>query len=93
MRLSALAALLAAPLALAGILEAEVVPRSGLRRGEPAKQAHAGNAVGGTATTVIIIWVNQGAGATTQTMNPTQTPPSKTHTVRKSVCETVQNLC
>jgi len=81
MRFSAIAALCTAPLALAGVLEAEVVPRSGLRRGQPAKQVHAVNAVGGSATTIIIVWVNQGAGAPTQTMNPTQVAPAATHTV------------
>lgn len=83
MKFSAVAALLTAPLALAGVLEADVLPRSGLRRGQPAKQVHAVNAVGGTATTVIIIWVNQGAAAPTQTINPTQVAPAATHTVSK----------
>lgn len=84
MKFSAIAALLTAPLALAGVvLEAEVLPRSGLRRGQPAKQVHAVNAVGGSATTIIIVWVNQGAGAPTQTINPTQVAPAQTHTVSR----------
>lgn len=88
MRFSAIAALCTAPLALAGVLEADVVPRGLLRRGghpggveKSIKQAQAVNVVGGSATTIIVIWVNTGAGAPTQTMNPTQVAPAATHTV------------
>jgi len=90
MKFSAIATLLTAPLALAGVLEAEVVPRSGLRRGQQIKQVQAAQPVGGSATTVIIIWVNQGAAAPTQTIHPTQVAPAATHTVSLTV---IWNAC
>lgn len=90
MRFSAVAALCAAPLALAGVLEAEVIPRRSLSRrdghakvAEPVKvvkEVHGAN-THATATTIVIIWVNQGGGAATQTHNPTQVAPQQTHTV------------
>lgn len=92
MRFSAIASLCAAPLALAGVLEADIIPRSGLRRGQQVKPIHAVNAVGGSATTIVIIWVNQGAGAPTQTMNPTQVAPAATHTVSNDVLIT-RSIC
>jgi len=103
MRFSAIAALCASPLALASVLEAEVLPRGGLSRrtshevnsGHPVevvKEVAPGHPVevvkqvqGGSvhvsATTIVIIWVNQGAGAPTETLNPTQAAPAATHTV------------
>lgn len=35
----------------------------------------------GSVTTIVIIWVNQGANAPTSTINPTGVAPAATHTV------------
>jgi hypothetical protein len=95
MRFSAITALCAAPLALAGMLQAELVPRGSLR----ARDGHLSGGEGGkggskevqhgqggghqiiVSTTVIIVWVCKGAGATTEQISPTQQAPAATHTV------------
>lgn len=82
MRYSAVAALCAAPLALAGMLQAEVIPR-GLQARE--KQGGGGGKEAVqlvSTTTIIIVWVNPGGGAPTSQVHPTQAQPAATHTVR-----------
>lgn len=85
MRFSAITALCVAPMALAGMLQAQVLPRGGLaKRGshpvQVVKEVKAAE-THGTATTIVIIWVNQGANAPTSTVNPTGVAPAATHTV------------
>lgn len=84
MRFTTIATLCAAPMALAGMLEAQVLPRLSRRTNHPievVKNIKAAETHGGTATTIIIIWVNQGANAPTSTVNPTGVAPAATHTV------------
>jgi hypothetical protein len=93
MRFAAVAALCAAPLALAGALQAEIVPRgaldlrttgsdSGKGSGDSGKKDSQGNYNGGSnvvnviqadasVTEIIVIWVNNGGGAATQTVGTT----------------------
>ncbi|CZS90573.1 uncharacterized protein RAG0_01606 [Rhynchosporium agropyri] len=105
MRFSAITALCATPLALAGSLHADLVPRRavdsdlsvrtnhGEAQAAPAKVeapkqiVHEGGSAGGKAqvTEVIIIWINAGNNAQTQTVTSTMAlaPPAAvaTHTV------------
>ncbi len=86
MRFSAIAALCAAPLALAGALQAEIVARGALdlrtEGSDSGKKDSKGNDNGGnnavnviqpdaSVTEIIIIWVNNGGGAATQTVGTT----------------------
>ncbi len=87
MKFSAIATLCAAPLAMAGMLHADVIPR-GLQGRTDHKGESKAIEVGGNAavhivstTTIIIIWVNNGGGAPTSTVSPTQGAPAATHTV------------
>lgn len=72
MRFSAVATLCAAPLALAGSLQANLERREAVN--VQVSQNVGSNplvvqAAGGSATEIIIIWVNNGGGAATQTIN------------------------
>jgi len=91
MRFSAVAALCAAPLALAGTLQADLVARGavGIETSVDSGNNVVVEASGSTSITeVIIIWVNNGGGAPTSTVNAQSTfanaaPPgtAATHTV------------
>ena len=105
MRFSAVAALCAAPLALAGALQAEIAPRgaldlrtegsnSGKGSGDNGKKDNnynGGNNVVNviqadfSVTEIIVIWVNNGGGAATQTVGTTMATSgaaaAATHTV------------
>lgn len=94
MRFSTITALCAAPLALATSLEADLVIRGALDLRTEAKPAakDAGKDVviaaseSVSVTQVIIIWINQGGGAATQTVTTTETiaqatAAAVTHTV------------
>ncbi|KUJ12028.1 uncharacterized protein LY89DRAFT_699994 [Mollisia scopiformis] len=82
MRFSAVAALCAAPLALASSLQADLVARGAVNAEKGAKanaNANSGNSIvvqesgAVSSTEVVIIWVNNGGGAATQTVTTTQT--------------------
>lgn len=91
MRFSTIAAVCAAPLALAGTLEAELVARGAL----DSRKAYGSSSGSGvivettgsvSITEIIIIWVNNGGGATTQQINSASsisagTAAAATHTV------------
>ncbi|RFU25193.1 hypothetical protein B7463_g11140, partial [Scytalidium lignicola] len=97
MKFSAIVALCAAPLALAGVLKAEVVPRKnddsiqfvgGGGGGSKSSGKSSGSVViqENIINEVIIIWVNNGGDATTQTVNSASAVNSaagvaQTHTV------------
>jgi len=91
MRFSAVAALCAAPLALAGSLQADLVARGavGVEASVDSGNNFVVEASGSTSITeVIIIWVNNGGGAATSTVNAQSTfanaaPPgaAATHSV------------
>lgn len=98
MRFSAIATLCAAPLALAGMLEAQLVSRGGLaKRGshhvvqEPGHPVQVVKEIKATATTIVIIWINQGAGAPTETIHPTEIAPQATHTVSWNPISSIYN--
>ncbi|KAG9245477.1 hypothetical protein BJ878DRAFT_15102 [Calycina marina] len=77
MRFSAVAALCAAPLVLAGSLEAEFVSKRGQDievRGEASEvSSNKVTIIESTQADVIVIWVNEGGGAATQTVTETKT--------------------
>lgn len=81
MRFSAAATLFAAPLALAGSLQADLVAR-GAMGSESVKADNVAVEVSGVSsgstTEVIIIWVNNGGGAATQTVNSAMSVASAT---------------
>jgi len=89
MRFSAVAALCAAPLALAGSLQADLVARGAIEASVDSGNNLAVEVAGSTSVTeVIIIWVNNGGGAPTSTLQAQSTfanaaPPGSaaTHTV------------
>ena len=89
-------ALCALPLALGGVLQAEVIRRTnhgseGHTNGHNAVHGNTGETSGGMATVVVVLWVNNGGGAETQKMNEPVTvtvdhankvaAPAATHTV------------
>lgn len=89
MKWSAVAALCAAPLALAGTIQADIVPRekvevdSGISGGSKGYSGSSGSSET-VVEEVIIIWVNNGGGSATQTMGSTMSLASAaaaTHTV------------
>lgn len=70
MRFSAVAALCAAPLALASSLQADLVARGALNAEKRNTVIVQESGAGGSSTTeIIIVWVNQGGGAATSTLN------------------------
>ncbi|KAH8821192.1 hypothetical protein F5884DRAFT_77758 [Xylogone sp. PMI_703] len=86
MKFSAIAALCAAPLALAGVLKADVMPRGNEMINVGSKGSGSVVIQETVINEVIIIWVNVGGGATTSTVNAASTVNSaaaaiKTHTV------------
>lgn len=90
------AALCALPLALGGVIEAEVVARGS--HGNHQNNGAAANkkqATSGEATVVVVLWVNVGGGAATQKIaepvtvvvnaaDPAAVAPAATHTVSNS---------
>ena len=89
-------ALCALPLALGGVLQAEVVARGDDRDNGNSDNGIAANkkqTTGGEAHVVVVLWINTGGGAATQKMNepvtvvvdaadPATVAPAATHTVR-----------
>jgi hypothetical protein len=74
MKWSALATLLAAPLALAGALQADVVARTDHKDSKGDKDASYGDGYGSGGTTIIVeevvvVWVCNGGGSITTTVN------------------------
>jgi len=81
MRFSAIAALCAAPLALASSLQADLVARGAVSAENVGAKGKSGSSNGievaiddsSSATEIVIIWVNNGGGAATSTVTTTQT--------------------
>jgi hypothetical protein len=93
MKWSAVSTLLAAPLALAGSLQADVIARN------DGKEMGQGNNYGSSGQSeviveqVVLIWSCNGGGQSTKTMNEMSTmgsAPMATHTVRLTTCRVFQ---